>query len=223
MTSTSGTSRPTTRRGEITKPCIGVQRIYDRADMSTGRRVLVDRLWPRGVTKGDAQLDEWAKDVAPSNELRRWYGHDPQKFDEFARRYRHELCEAHSSEIVTNLLGFAREGGITLLTATRDAEHSGAHVLQEHMLADGQRRTSAATPNGGLVRDIHATAEVHVVPHADGWVVEVEDGSLDGVVFPTDVETIGTGRGLAQRDRVELVLHGEDGEVRSRHDYGSHR
>ncbi|MGE0304539.1 MAG: DUF488 family protein [Acidimicrobiia bacterium] len=205
------------------KPCILVQRIYDRADLSTGRRVLVDRLWPRGVTKEDAQLDEWAKDVAPSNELRRWYGHDPQRFDEFARRYCGELREAPSSDIVTSLLGIARHGGITLLTATRDVDHSGAHVLREHLLADGQRATRAATPDDGLVREGRPVAEVHVMPHADGWVVDVEDGSLDGVVFPTDAEAIGTGRGLAQRGRVELILHGEDGEVRSRHNYGSHR
>jgi hypothetical protein len=121
---------------------------------------------------------------------------------------------------VTNLGGAARAGAITLLTATRDVQHSGAQVLQEHMLALGRSQRRADITHGGFLRDVHATTEVHIMPHADGWVVKVEDGSLDGVVFPTDAEAIGTGRGLAQRDRVEFVLHDEDGEVRSRRNFG---
>ena len=70
---------------------VQVRRIYDEAQKSDGTRVLVDRVWPRGVSKDKAELDEWVKDVAPSTELRKWYSHDPEKFDEFARRFREEL------------------------------------------------------------------------------------------------------------------------------------
>ncbi|MEP7204216.1 MAG: DUF488 family protein [Ilumatobacteraceae bacterium] len=139
MSSISVTSRQAGRRADVAAPCIVVRRIYERDPPSTGRRVLVDRLWPRGVSKTEAALDEWAKDVAPSDELRRWYGHDPQLFDKFARRYRRELRHSPCADIVANLLEIARQDGITLLTATRDVEHSGARVLQRHMLADLER------------------------------------------------------------------------------------
>jgi uncharacterized protein YeaO (DUF488 family) len=107
-----------------------VRRIYDR-DGDGGYRVLVDRLWPRGISKAAAALDEWAKDVAPSTGLRRWYGHDPARFEEFARRYRAELDQAPAIEGVHRLR--ARAGGqpVILVTATRDLEHSGARVLHE--------------------------------------------------------------------------------------------
>ena len=145
MTIASGSLQPSPSRGEIVEPRIVVQRIYDRSQPSARRRVLVDRLWPRGVTKKDAHLDEWAKDVAPSQELRRWYGHDPLRFDEFSRRYRRELRHAPCADIVKRLLEFAREDGITLLTATRDVERSGARVLEQHLLANGHPRPKKAT------------------------------------------------------------------------------
>ena len=88
-------------------------------------------LWPRGVTKADAALDEWLKDAAPSTELRRWYGHDVERFEEFARRYRAELRRPPASAAVDRLVELARTQTITLLTATRDVEHSGARVLHE--------------------------------------------------------------------------------------------
>lgn len=112
-------------------PPIRIRRIYDEDD--GGYRVLVDRLWPRGITKHDAAIDEWAKDVAPSAALRRWYGHDPTKFDEFARRYRQELAEPPASEAVTHLLDLAQQRPVTLVTATRDVEHSAAQVLHDHL------------------------------------------------------------------------------------------
>ncbi|HEY9565297.1 MAG TPA: DUF488 family protein [Nocardioides sp.] len=103
-------------------------RIYDEPD--GGYRVLVDRLWPRGVSKAEASLDEWLKDVAPSTELRRWYGHDVARFDEFAHRYRAELQLPPASDAVRHLIELAQAGTLTLLTATRDVEHSAARVLQ---------------------------------------------------------------------------------------------
>jgi uncharacterized protein YeaO (DUF488 family) len=90
-------------------------------------------LWPRGVTKDDAALDEWAKDVAPSPELRRWYGHDAAKFEEFARRYGDELRHGTAAEAVAHLLEVARGRPVTLLTATRDLARSGARVLADHL------------------------------------------------------------------------------------------
>ena len=108
-----------------------VRRIYD-ANVSDGSyRVLVDRLWPRGVSKREAALDEWAKELAPGSELRRWYGHDPSRFGEFARRYRNELRSEQASDAIARLRTIAKNNRITLLTATRDVEHSGAHVLRD--------------------------------------------------------------------------------------------
>ncbi len=113
------------------KPQLSIGRIYDRG--GEGYRVLVDRLWPRGINKADARLDEWAKDATPSTELRRWYGHDPAKFEEFARRYRHELTAPPASEAVEHLRELARKQPVTLLTATRDLDHSGARVPLDHV------------------------------------------------------------------------------------------
>jgi uncharacterized protein YeaO (DUF488 family) len=113
-----------------------IRRIYDRDQAGEGYRVLVDRLWPRGISKSDAAVDEWAKDVAPSSALRRWYGHDPARFEDFARRYRDELGKGAAAEAVRRLRALAQAGPVTLITATRDVEHSGARVLND-LLAEG--------------------------------------------------------------------------------------
>lgn len=112
-----------------------VSRIYDDDPDRDSYRVLVDRLWPRGIRKEEAGLDAWVKDAAPSPELRRWYGHDPEKFDEFARRYRDELSRPPAAEAVAELRRLANERPVTLITATRDVEHSGARVLHDHLLS----------------------------------------------------------------------------------------
>jgi uncharacterized protein YeaO (DUF488 family) len=117
--------------------------VYDPG--ASGYRVLVDRLWPRGITKAEAALDEWLKDAAPSTDLRRWYGHRVERFDEFTRRYRDELQEEPGSAAVNRLVELARDRPVTLLTATRDVEHSGARVLQQ-LLA---RRASGASRRQG--------------------------------------------------------------------------
>jgi uncharacterized protein YeaO (DUF488 family) len=110
------------------QPRFEVHRVYDQ-DQGHGYRVLVDRLWPRGVSKEKAAVDEWAKDVAPSDELRRWYGHEPDKFAQFARRYRAELTASPGKEAVARLRAVSKKKPVVLLTATRDVEHSGAAVL----------------------------------------------------------------------------------------------
>ena len=114
---------------------IQVRRVYDAGEPdSAGWRVLVDRLWPRGLRKAAAALDEWLTDAAPSTELRRWYGHDTSRFEEFARRYLDELSQPPASVAVSHLADLADRQPIILLTATRDVEHSGARVLREHLV-----------------------------------------------------------------------------------------
>jgi uncharacterized protein YeaO (DUF488 family) len=112
-------------------PQVRVRRIYEPASADDGTRVLVDRVWPRGVSKAEAHLDEWDKDVAPSTELRKWYGHDPAKFDEFRKRYLAELAQPDQRRAVTKLAALAADGSLTLLTATKDAAISQAAVLAE--------------------------------------------------------------------------------------------
>ncbi|TAM85791.1 MAG: DUF488 family protein [Jatrophihabitans sp.] len=103
---------------------VRVKRVYDEPEASDGSRVLVDRVWPRGISKEKAAVDRWAKDVAPSTELRRWYGHDPDKFTEFAQRYRAELRGSAALEQLRQV-----SGRLTLVTATRAVDISQAAVL----------------------------------------------------------------------------------------------
>jgi uncharacterized protein YeaO (DUF488 family) len=112
-----------------------IRRIYEDRPVDHNYRVLVDRLWPRGVKKEEASLDEWVKDVAPSAELRRWYSHDTGKFDEFGRRYGDELDVPPGSDALARLRKLGSQHRVILLTATRDVDHSGARVLYEHLLA----------------------------------------------------------------------------------------
>lgn len=109
-----------------------IHRVYD-SPVPPGRRVLVDRLWPRGVKKAEAGLDEWLKEVAPSTELRRWYGHDVVRFEEFSHRYRVEMESSPAAEAVRHLIQLSRSGPVLLLTATKDVDHSGARVLLDHL------------------------------------------------------------------------------------------
>lgn len=115
-------------------------RIHDKP--VGGYRVLVDRLWPRGVSKTDAALDEWLKAVAPSTGLRKWYDHQPERFSEFKRCYTEELSRPPARQAVDRILEVARTEPVNLLTATRDIEHSGARVLLEFLRrADVRHRT----------------------------------------------------------------------------------
>jgi uncharacterized protein YeaO (DUF488 family) len=118
---------------------VRVGRVYDKRDDDRSCRVLVDRLWPRGMSKADAPFGEWLKEVAPSTELRRWYGHDVSRFREFARRYRTELRAPPASIAVNHLIDLARSHPVTLVTATRDVEHSAARVLGTFLATDRMR------------------------------------------------------------------------------------
>jgi uncharacterized protein YeaO (DUF488 family) len=115
-----------TERG---RPRVELRRVYEDIPDRGPTRVLIDRLWPRGIAKATAPFDEWAKEVAPTTDLRRWYGHDPAKFETFAARYRQELATPPASDGVARLHALATEGGLVLVTATRDVEHSAAEVL----------------------------------------------------------------------------------------------
>lgn len=108
---------------------VQTRRVYDPAESSEGHRYLIDRLWPRGLTTGALGSAVWAKELAPSPELREWYGHDTARYSAFRTRYRQELT-AHQG-LVDRLVEEARRGTVTLLFAARDVEHSNASVLRE--------------------------------------------------------------------------------------------
>ncbi len=110
---------------------VRVRRVYDAPTDHDGARVLVDRIWPRGMSKEKAKLDEWCKQVAPSTTLRKWYGHDPERFEEFARRYRAELVEPARADALHHLRELADDRTLSLLTATKNVEISEAVVLAD--------------------------------------------------------------------------------------------
>ncbi|WP_425410419.1 DUF488 domain-containing protein [Hyphococcus sp.] len=107
---------------------IRLKRAYEKPAKADGKRILVERLWPRGVTKAAALLDEWLKDIAPSPSLRKWYGHDPEKWPEFQKRYRAEL--AGNKEGVERLREICKSGTVTFIYAAKDEERNSAAVLK---------------------------------------------------------------------------------------------
>ena len=115
----------------VRKTNVRVARIYEEPTQRDGKRVLVDRIWPRGMSKDKAGLDEWCKQIAPSTELRTWYAHDPERFEEFSRRYRVELTAPERAEALEQLRGLVATGTVTLLTATRQVEISEAALLAD--------------------------------------------------------------------------------------------
>lgn len=108
---------------------VRLKRAYEQAEPEDGHRVLIDRLWPRGVSRERAALDAWERELAPSTELRQWFGHEPGRFEEFRRRYIEELRGERTR--LTRLRRLAREGTLTLVYAAHDAEHNDAVVLAE--------------------------------------------------------------------------------------------
>lgn len=108
-----------------------IKRIYDETESDDGFRVLVDRVWPRGMSKSRAKIDLWLKDIAPSKELRQWFNHDPGKWQEFRKRYLSEL--RHNRHVAEQLLEAAGNRNITLLFAARDREHNQAVVIREYL------------------------------------------------------------------------------------------
>ena len=111
-----------------------IKRIYEKPSDADGFRILVDRLWPRGVSKKDARVDLWLKEIAPGDDLRKWFSHDPGKWDEFRRRYFKELDAATDREGVLGVIAeHARKGTITLLYAAKDEDHNNAVALMEYL------------------------------------------------------------------------------------------
>lgn len=113
---------------------IVIKRVYDTPEDSDGQRVLVDRLWPRGMSKEHAELDAWYKNIAPSPELRTWWDHDPARFDEFAQRYEHELSDDDHAQDVTEIIELIHANDrVTLLFAAKDEAVNHAVVLQDYL------------------------------------------------------------------------------------------
>jgi uncharacterized protein YeaO (DUF488 family) len=119
--------------GRMPEPRIRLRRAYDAlpSDEEGGKRVLVDRLWPRGLKKADLRVDLWLRELAPSDDLRSWYGHRPERWPEFRRRYRAELLEPDRSRLLDDLEWLARQGTVTLLYAARDRARNQAVVILE--------------------------------------------------------------------------------------------
>jgi uncharacterized protein YeaO (DUF488 family) len=117
---------------KIPADSIRLKRAYEAPSVDDGVRILVDRLWPRGVSKADARLDQWMKEIAPSAELRKWFGHDPEKWREFRERYVAEL--ATHQEQLGHLRELAMSGVLTLVYSARDEKHNDAVVLREVLL-----------------------------------------------------------------------------------------
>jgi uncharacterized protein YeaO (DUF488 family) len=113
---------------------VALKRVYEEPSASDGTRVLVDRLWSRGLSKERARVDAWLKEIAPSNELRQWFKHDAEKFAEFRRRYEAELKSAAGQEALAKLHDLAKQGAVTLVFAARDSEHSNAAVLYDLLM-----------------------------------------------------------------------------------------
>ena len=112
---------------------VKVKRVYEPVAGGDGRRILVERLWPRGIAKNDPRVGEWLRDVAPSAELRRWYGHDPSRWAEFRRRYRAELRRSDRRPLIEALADRARRGNVTLTYAARDTERNSALVVRDEV------------------------------------------------------------------------------------------
>ena len=115
---------------------VALKRVYDESEPGDGTRVLVDRLWPRGLSKERAHIDLWLKEIAPSSGLRTWFGHDPEKFAEFRRRYENELATEAGQTALAKLRDQAKQGTVTLVFAARDTEHANAVVLRDLLLRD---------------------------------------------------------------------------------------
>ncbi|PTL84706.1 DUF488 domain-containing protein [Vitiosangium sp. GDMCC 1.1324] len=112
---------------------VHMKRAYEPPSQADGYRVLVERLWPRGMKKEALVLDEWLKDIAPSAELRKWYGHELERWTEFQQRYRHELTREPAHSLFMKLLERARHGTVTLVFASKDEEHNSALLLKQEL------------------------------------------------------------------------------------------
>jgi len=110
---------------------VNIKRIYEPSSKDDGKRILIDRLWPRGLKKSDAQFDDWIKDLAPSNELRKWFNHEPDKWGEFKKRF---FSELHGKQdLVDGIISAARKGRVTLLFGSKEERFNNAVALKEHI------------------------------------------------------------------------------------------
>jgi len=150
------------------------KRVYDPVSPSDGRRYLVERLWPRGISKDRLQLTEWLKEVAPSPELREWFGHDPSKFPTFRTRYLTELED--KSELLRRLNKEARKGTVTLLFAARDREHCSAEILRE--VIDRQLRSGRGARPPEATDPMRSLKRVAGPRRFHGGRVQVRRGTL---------------------------------------------
>jgi uncharacterized protein YeaO (DUF488 family) len=107
------------------------KRAYDKKEESDGKRILIDRLWPRGVSKTEAGIDEWLKDLGPSTELRKWFGHDPEKWAEFQKKYEKELSAPEQKQLLDEITKIAARSTVTLIYSAKDTEHSNVKVLEQ--------------------------------------------------------------------------------------------
>jgi len=129
---------------------VRTKRIYDPVEYGDGYRVLVDHVWPRGVSRERARLDEWARELAPSDELRKWFDHVPERFDEFRARYRRELAD--HGELIEKLRDRGKNGRLTIVYAARDQEHNNAAVLAELLLSRARASSQRSSSSGWAVR-----------------------------------------------------------------------
>lgn len=127
---------------------VKIKRVYDPETPEDGKRILIDRLWPRGMKKEEAKVDEWRKEIAPSTELRKWFAHDPDRWQEFKRRYEQELKT--KSEVLELLRKEATKGTVTLLFSAHDPEHNNAVVLKELIGPRARREKAEKRPTVGL-------------------------------------------------------------------------
>jgi len=131
----------------ITADHVKLKRAYEPASADDGTRILIDRLWPRGVKKADAAIDQWVKDIAPSTALRKWFGHDPRRWEEFRRRY---AAEVHQHpEQLGRLRELARHGRITLIFSAHDEVHNDAIALRDSLLGLRVKQTPKTTSRAG--------------------------------------------------------------------------
>jgi len=111
-----------------------IKRVYDKPDAGDGRRIYVDRLWPRGLKKEDAAIDEWLKELSPSDALRKWFGHEPDRFEDFRKRYIEELSAHENLASLERLASMAKEADVTLLYSAKNTEYNNAVVLKEFIV-----------------------------------------------------------------------------------------
>lgn len=123
---------------------VKIKRVYETPEESDGERILVDRIWPRGLTREAARLSRWVKELAPSTELRKWFGHDPARWTEFRARYASELDDSTKRALIGGLAQDARHATVTLVYAARDSEHNNAVLLKE-TIEDELRKEAVQT------------------------------------------------------------------------------